>query len=72
MKLEMLSKMHLNHNVLGLIVLGRVDSKILVSPCPATQELLLFWLIIVNKISTLCKLKGFKKRLSCLLNAIFY
>jgi hypothetical protein len=71
MKLEMLGKMHLDHNVLGLVALGRVDSKIPVSPCPATQELLLFWLIIVNKIFTLCRLKGFEKCLSHLLDVIF-
>jgi hypothetical protein len=72
MKLEMLGKRHLDYNVLGLVALGRVDSKILVSPCLALQELHLFWQIIVNKIIALCRLKGIEKRLSCLLNIIFY
>jgi hypothetical protein len=42
MKLEMLSEGHLNYNMEALITLGRVDSKILVSPCLVLQELLLF------------------------------
>jgi hypothetical protein len=70
MKLEMLSERHFDHNVLGLIALSRVGFKILVSPCPVPQELLLFWLIIVNKILAFCRLKGLEKRFSYLLNVI--
>jgi hypothetical protein len=71
MKVEMFGKRHLDHNVLSLVALGRVDSKIPVSPRPVSQELLLFWLIIVNEILALYRLKGYEKSLSCLLNFVF-
>jgi hypothetical protein len=59
-KLEMLNKRHLDYNVLSLVALGRVDSKIPVSPRLVLQKLLL---IIVNEILAFCRFKGYKKSL---------